>query len=92
MKILSAAVLALACLTSDAATLAAAMNERGGIIELTDQPCDSQARVASTSEANGTGREFGCYVVRDGKVYIFWHSLNRALSYPVDFFNPVTSS
>ncbi len=92
MKILSAAVLALACLTADAATLAAAFNDRGGLIELTDQPCTDDARRAVTSEENGTGKEYGCYIVRDGRVHIYWYALDRVLTYPVDFFKPLASS
>lgn len=92
MKTLTAAFFLIACLIADAATLAAAFNERGGLIELTDQPCDAESRRASTSEKNGSGKEYGCYIVRDGRVYIFWHSLNRVMTYPIDFFKPLASS
>ena len=92
MKTLLTAVFLLACSTLDAAVLASAFNERGGSIDLTDQPCDATAKVATTSEANGSGMEYGCYVIRDGQVIIFWHSLNRALSYPVGFFRVLSSS
>lgn len=92
MKTLFAAVLVLAFSTVDAAVLASAFNERGGAIELTDQPCDATAKVAVTSEENGTGKEYGCYIVRDGQVLIYWHSLQRVLSYPVHFFRVLSSS
>jgi len=92
MKTLLFAVLVLVFSTVDAAVLATAVNDLGGSIDLTDQPCDGTARVATTSEANGSGMEYGCYVIRDGQVIIFWHSLNRALSYPVGFFRVLSSS
>jgi hypothetical protein len=92
MKTLLFAVLVLVFSTVDAAVLATAVNDLGGSIDLTDQPCDGTARVAITSEENGIGKEYGCYIIRDNKVLIFWHSLNRALSYPVDVFRVVLSS
>ena len=92
MKMLLSAVLVLAFSTVDAAVLASAFNERGGAIELTDQPCDDTANTAMTSEENGTGKEYGCYVIRDGQVFIYWHSLQRVLSYPVHFFRVLSSS
>lgn len=92
MKTLIAAVILSACVTANAAAVAEAYNERGGIIELTDQPCNDQSKVASTAEANGSGKEFGCYVVRDGHVHIYWYILNRVLTYPVGFFRPLSDS
>ena len=92
MKTMLAAVLVLLFSMVDAAVLATAFNERGGAIDLTDQPCDAMANVAMTSEANGTGKEYGCYVIRDGQVMIFWHSLNRVLTYPISFFRVLSTS
>jgi hypothetical protein len=92
MKTITAAFFLIACLTADAATLAAAFNDRGGLIELTDEPCDAQSNRASTSEENGTGKEYGCYIVRDGRVHIYWYALDRVLTYPVDFIRPLASS
>lgn len=92
MKTFIVALIAFACAAANATAIAEAHNERGGIIELTDQPCHDQSRVASTAEANGSGKEYGCYIVRDGHVLIYWYVLQRVLTYPVGFFRPLSSS
>lgn len=92
MKNLLAAVLILAAANVNAAAVAQAFNNSGGVIELTDEPCDAESYVASTAEADGSGREMGCYVIRGGKVLIFWHVLERVLPYPVEIFRPLSSS
>lgn len=73
---------------ADAATVAMAVNQVGGVMLLTDEPCNETSAVAVTYD-NGKPST-GCWLLWRGSVYIKWDELDSVIRYDATDFKPAT--
>ena len=86
MKKLLFAVLMALSVTCFAKTIALTKNQVGGLMILTDEPCNENTSVAITTEADGGKPERGCWLFWEGAVYIKWDANERVIAYPAEVF------
>lgn len=89
MKPILTLSLLLCALSVDAKTIAQATNQSGGLMVLTDEPCEigKNGQLAYTVEP-GSEAQRGCWVIHVGSVYVYWHTLDNVIRYSVSDFKP----